>query len=374
MRRIFCCLCLVLVVAAVATAQEVGRVSVYVSLDEEFSRSILEDFGTRHNIDIEITPDTEDNKTIGLVNRIISEKENPRCDVYWNNELGQTIRLKNRGLTQAYHSPSAADIPDAFKDPEGHWTGFAARARVFIYNTTMLSADELPSGLADLTDPKWAGKVTMAKPLTGTTLTNLGALFTVWGEEKTKAWVDELLASEMYWNKGNAQVMRDVGEGRMAWGFTDTDDAHVSRYVKGHPTDIVVPGQGEGGMGTLLIPNSVLIVKDAKNLENAKKLVDFILSTEVESKLARGRSAQIPLRSSVKVPPGVLRLDKVRAIEVDWEAVGRALEDQNAYLHERFQGGDAEAGTKSQLALWLIGIPALLAVFFTFYRRKSAAQ
>jgi hypothetical protein len=70
----------------------------------------------------------------------------------------------------------------------------------------------------------------------------------------------------------------------------------------------------------------------------------------------------------------VLRLDKVRAIEVDWEAVGRALEDQNAYLHERFQGGDAEAGTKSQLALWLIGIPALLAVFFTFYRRKSAAQ
>lgn len=371
MRPFFCFLGVFF--AAIASAQDGGRVSVYVSLDEEFSRSILEDFGTRYNIDIEITPDTEDNKTIGLVNRIISEKENPRCDVYWNNELGQTIRLKNRGLTQPYYSPSAADIPASFKDIDGHWTGFAARARVFIYNTEMLSKDQLPTGLADLTDPKWAGRVTMAKPLTGTTLTNLGALFSVWGEEKTKAWVDELLDSEMYWNKGNAQVMRDVGSGRMAWGFTDTDDAHVSRHVKKHPTDIIVPDQGEGAMGTLLIPNSVLIVKDAKNLENAKKLVDFILSTEVESKLARGRSAQIPLRSSVKVPPGVLRLDQIKAIDVDWEAVGRALETQNAYLHERFQGGDAEAGKKSTVALWLIAIPALLAVAFTLYRRKPGA-
>ncbi len=127
-------------------------------------------------------------------------------------------------------------------------------------------------------------------------------------------------------------------------------------------------------MGTLLIPNSVLIVKDAKNLANAKKLVDFILSTEVESKLARGRSAQIPLRSSVQVPPGVLRLDQVKAIDVDWEAVGRSLETQNSYLHERFQGGDAESGAKSQVALWLIAIPAILAVVFTLYRRKPAAN
>lgn len=371
MRSVFCLL--LAIMASLTSAQDGGRVSVYVSLDEEFSRGILEDFGTRHNIDIEITPDTEDNKTIGLVNRIISEKENPRCDVYWNNELGQTIRLKNLGLTQAYHSKSAADIPDAFKDAEGHWTGFAARARVFIYNTEMLDKSELPSGLSDLTDPKWAGRVTMAKPLTGTTLTNLGALFSVWGEEKTKAWVDELQASDMYWNKGNAQVMRDVGSGRMAWGFTDTDDAHVSRHVKKHPTDIIVPDQGEGGMGTLLIPNSVLIVKDAKNLKNARMLVDYILSTEIESKLARGRSAQIPLRESVQVPPGVLRLDQIKAIDVNWEEVGRALETQNAYLHERFQGGDAEAGTKSNAAVWLMIVLAAVAVGFTVIRRKPTA-
>lgn len=350
-----------------------GKVSVYVSLDEEFSRGILEDFGKRHDIDIEITPDTEDNKTIGLVNRIISEKQNPRCDVYWNNELGQTIRLKNLGLTQPYYSPSAADIPDGFKDAEGHWTGFAARARVFIYNTETLDKSELPSSLADLTDPKWAGKITMAKPLTGTTLTNLGALFSIWGEKKTKSWIDDLLANDIYWNKGNAQVMRDVGAGAKLWGFTDTDDANVSRMVKKHPTDIVIPDQDEEGMGTLLIPNSVLIVKNAKNVENARKLVDFILSTEVESRLARGRSAQIPLRSSVEVPPGVLRLDQVKAMELDWEEVGRALEKYNGYLHERFQGDGTVEGAKSQVALYVMIALAVLAVAFTLTRKKPVA-
>ncbi len=89
------------------------EVRVYCSLDAEFSEVILKDFEKETGIKVLITPDVEANKTVGLVNRIISEAKNPRCDVYWNNEVAQTIRLKNKGLLQPYKSPEAAGKPAA---------------------------------------------------------------------------------------------------------------------------------------------------------------------------------------------------------------------------------------------------------------------
>ena len=79
----------------------------------------------------------------------------------------------------------------------------------------------------------------------------------------------------------NAMVMREVGNGSYAWGYTDTDDANVSR-IKNRPTAIVVPDQGEDEIGTLLIPNSVAVVKDARNLDQAKRLVDYLLSLRMK--------------------------------------------------------------------------------------------
>ena len=329
--------------STMVSAQKGGEVSVYCSLDQEFSESLLDEFAKRTGIKVRKTFDTEATKTVGLVNKIISEKENPRCDVYWNNEVGQTIRLKNMGLLEPYVSPNAATIPDAFKSPEGLWTGLAARARVIIYNRDLMAQDDLkslgmPKGLDDLTDRRWAGRVTMAKPLTGTTLTHMGALFARWGEARTKTFIERLLTNDIYWNRGNAMVMRDVREGRFAWGYTDTDDANVSR-LGGYPTDIILPDQGEGQRGTLVIPNSVMIIRGTRNLKQARQLVDFILSPEVEARLAAGRSAQIPLHPGVPVPEGGLRLDMIKAMDVDWEAVGGSITAQADYLKESFEHG-----------------------------------
>ncbi len=353
-------------------AQDKGEVSIYCSLDQPFSESLLEEFAVKTGIKVKKTFDTEATKTVGLVNKIISEEGNPRCDVYWNNEVGQTIRLKNKGLLQPYKSPNAATIPDNFKSKDGFWTGLAARARVIIYNKEQFSADTLkemglPKGLDDLTDKKWAGYVAMAKPIAGTTLTHFGSLFASWGTDTTKKWMTSIRQNNIYWTLGNAQVMRDVGAGRYAWGYTDTDDANVSK-LKGHPTAIIIPDQGEGERGTLVIPNSVMIIKGAKNLENAKKLVDFILSTEVEEKLAFGRSAQIPLHPGVKVPEGGLSLDSIKAMKVDWEAVGAAISEHGDYLHETFDG--KEDGGKTWP--WILGSVLVLGFVISLAKRSAA--
>jgi iron(III) transport system substrate-binding protein len=229
---------------------------------------------------------------------------------------------------------------------------------------------EPPKSLDALLDPQWNDRATMAKPVTGTTMTHAAALFTVWGEERTKAWLEKLQKSKIYWNRGNAQVMRDVGEGARAWGFTDTDDAYVS-LVRKAPTATVVPDQGEGGLGTLVIPNSLSIMKGAKNLENAKKLVDFLLSPEVEKMLAESNSVQIPLHPGVAVPAHIMDISKVKAMPVDWEAVADALEKHGKFLNDTFEGQVSEPGKKSSAVFIALGVVFGIVVLVILGRRSA---
>lgn len=316
-------------------------VTLYVALDEEHSKRLVSLFEERTGLTVDANYDTEGTKTVGLVNNIVAESSRPRCDVFWNNELAHTVRLAQKGLLAPYHSPSAATIPAEFKDDAGYWTGFAARARVFIVNTELVpDPAERPTSMWDLTDPKWKGRCAVARPLTGTTLTHFTALYGLLGEQKFEEWLDGLEKNEVVFLQSNGATMRTVAETAqgIAFAFTDTDDFHVA-LTKGHPVACVFPDQGEDGIGTMLIPNSVAIVRNGPHPETAKQLVDFILSEEVEGLLAAAKSAQIPVRPAVKGPeePSILGIGTFKAMAWDPEAVAQNL-DRTAELFQQRYG------------------------------------
>jgi iron(III) transport system substrate-binding protein len=127
-----------------------------------------------------------------------------------------------------------------------------------------------------------------------------------------------------------------VRKGEYAFGFTDTDDFNVAR-VDGFPVIAVYPDQGKGECGTLVIPNSVSMIKGAPHPEAAKQLIDYILSPEIEEKLAHATSAQIPLRPSVKRPdhvkvPGV----DFRVMKADFEKAADEYEKRQERFREIF--------------------------------------
>ena len=148
--RPFVSVLLWLVTVNLSVAEEVV---IYTSLDQVFSEPVLQAFEKETGIRVKAVYDVEASKTTGLVNRLIAERPNPRADVFWNSEVGRTLVLKDKGVLTPYVSPSAADIPDQFKDAEGYWTGFGARARVLIYNKDLVPEDRLPVSIFDLTDP-----------------------------------------------------------------------------------------------------------------------------------------------------------------------------------------------------------------------------
>jgi iron(III) transport system substrate-binding protein len=317
---------------------------VYVSLDQEFSAPLIQEFEKETGLKVRAEFDTEANKTVGLARRLIEEKGNVRCDVYWNNEIAQTVRLANLGLLQAYDSPSAADIPAQFRDVDRRWTGFAARTRIFIVNTDLVPDYSDIDSMWDLIDPKWAGKVGMARPLTGTTLTHAAALYQALDEAEADRYLRAIADNQskdvppIQVVSSNGQLMRLVREGVLAWGWTDTDDFNVARLA-GSPVIAIYPDQqvgpnGEEPLGALMIPNTIAIPKDAPHLDNAKRFVDWALSREMEERLAHSPSAQIPVRADVPAPAHVIR--DFRAMKISYVALGQQMSRRVETLKNMF--------------------------------------
>lgn len=316
-------------------AKPAAEVVVYSALDQEFAEPILKAYQQRTGVQIRGKYDIESTKTVGLTNLIITEKARPRCDLFWNNEILNTLRLKEMGLLTPFRPAHAGELPATFRAQDGTWYGFAARARILIVNIRLVSEADRPKGIRDLLDPRWKGKIGIAKPLFGTTATHAACLFAAWGEQEAKRFFHDLKANGVRVLSGNKQVATATGSGQIAFGLTDTDDA-MGEIDAGSPVAIVYPDRTPEGIGTLFIPNTLALIKGAPDLDAARALADHLLSPEVEAALAQGPSAQVPLLTSTEVSARVETPKTVRAMAVDFEAAARAWDQTATFLASEF--------------------------------------
>lgn len=314
------------------------EVVVYTALDSEFSQPILDEFQRQTGIRVLAKFDVESTKTVGLANALLAERSRPRADLFWNNEIMHTLRLERQGLFEPYQPLRAVEFPPQYRAADHAWHGFAARARVLLVNTTLVAEGDRPRSIEALADPRWRGRVGIAKPLFGTTATHAACLFGVWGDERARDYFRRLKQNQVQILAGNKPVAQAVSAGRLAFGLTDTDDA-IGELEVGHSVAIVYPDQDADGLGTLFIPNTLAVIRGAPHGEAARKLVDFLLSPEVEQQLASGPSAQIPLHPTVDVSS--LRIETprtIKAMDVDFSAAADQWETASRFLRDEFTG------------------------------------
>jgi iron(III) transport system substrate-binding protein len=305
------------------------EVVLFTSLDPIYSEAIAKEFEKRTNIRVKIQSDAEAAKTVGLANRLIARKEHPEADVFWNSELGQTLVLKEKGVLEKFTPQSAAEVPAAFKDADGFWTGFGARARVILYNTDLVKDADAPKSIEDLTDPRFKDKVVIARPIFGTTFSHAAALFAVWGPEKAKQFFRKLKENGAVLAAGNAMARNLVASGEKAVCITDTDDANGA-LLKGAHVKMVYPDAD--GIGTMLIPNSVSLIRNGPNPEAGRKLLEFIASNEVEGLLSRSESVQMPLREKVPAANPEFHTSKLKPMSVDWRDVTKMYPEVKTFF------------------------------------------
>jgi iron(III) transport system substrate-binding protein len=268
-------------------------VVLYTAVDEPVARPIVLEFTQRTGITVILRTDTEATKSVGLAERLEAEKDNPQADVWWGNEVFHTINLADRGVLARYESPALANIPPIYKDSQYRWAGTALRARVIARTTASPGAEAVKSvnSLLDLAHPALKGKICMARPTAGTTGGHLAALYTVWGRDKFEQFLRDLKANNIKLLGGNSVVAEYVGQGQLFAGLTDNDDVDSARR-EGGKLELILPDQNPEQIGTLAIPCTVGLIAGAKHPDAAKKLIDYLLSPEVEKMLLDAKFAR----------------------------------------------------------------------------------
>lgn len=319
-----------LIASACRDGGRVNEVVAYTSVDQVFSHPIFRHCEERIGLAVRGVFDTEETKSTGVLNRLLAESAHPQADVFWSGDPVRPFVLVERGFVQPYASPEAGALPLALRASDGMWTGFAARARVLLINNTLVPENDTPRSIRDLASPRWKGKAAIANPLFGTTTMHVAALFSAWGEEPAKAFLNQLKANGVRLASSNGEVKRWVASGEVALGLTDTDDAHEAIQA-GAPVRVVYPDRD--GNGTLVMPTVAVLIKGAPHSENGKRLIDCLLSADVERRMAEA-AAHMPLRAGVPTPRNVQPLSDVKAMPVDYRTVAQTMERIQPWLRE----------------------------------------
>ncbi len=310
-----------------ATTTGRGEVVLYSSADSDVLAEVVAAYERSGTSRVLVVTDTEATKTTGLAQRLLIERDAPKADVWWSSEALGTQTLAGRGVFREMDSTglraAIGERAGTLVSAERLWVGFAARARVIAFNTKAMTAEETPREISDLALPRFKNRIGMARPQFGTTRTHIAALVAAVGERGASELLESLKANGLRLYDGNSSVVRAIAEGEIDAGLTDSDDVWAAKE-NGWPVEMnferdSAAKEGETAApwrsrGTLVIPNTVALVKGGPNPEEAGRLAAFLLSPDVERILAASRSRNTPTLPAVLAEYPDLAFPEVWAI------------------------------------------------------------
>ena len=169
----------------------------------------------------------------------------------------------------------------------------------------------------------------IADPRFGSTSFHVAALYTVLGDEKADDFFRRLKTNDVRIVEGNSVVRDMVVRGEVKLGLTDTDDVNVALEA-GQPIAMVLPDRT--GMGVPVMPNMVSLVRGAPHPEEGQRLIDYLLSPEVERMLAESDAVQIPLHQGIAGPKNMPAIDSFKPMTLDYSTAAVRVEDVTARL------------------------------------------
>jgi iron(III) transport system substrate-binding protein len=254
-----------------------------------------------------------------LLKRVESESSNPLGDVMWGGSLGTLEPSKK--FFEVYRSPEVAGFFDDVKVPDGKVTGFTQIPSVIMINTKLIGNIKI-EGYQDLLNPALKGKIAFADPSKSSSSFEhlINMLYAMGKGDPEKGWgyVAELAKNlDGKLLSGSSAVYKGVADGEYTIGLTFEEGA--ATYVKSKaPVKIVYMKEG-----VISQTDASAVIKGAKNIENAKKFIDFISSKETQTLIA----TQLNRRSVRKdAPPGegLMPMASIKLIKGNDEVVNKS--------------------------------------------------
>lgn len=304
-----------------------NQVVLYSSLDGDVLEPLVRSAEAATGLKVLIVGDTEATKAVGLVQRLLAERERPKADVWWSSEAAGSLRLAGEGVLEPFVPEGVSDAAGwgvKFQGVRHRWHAVGQRPRVIVVNTQQVPEAQWPRTLRDLGEARFKGRVGLCDATIGTALGHLAAIYATEGEDATRAWLRALKANDVRTYPGNGAVARAVATGEIHVGVVDLDDVLAGQAndwpVAVAPMDARTSStQGLLSGGTMMTPGTIGLIAGGPNPAGGKRLIEFLCSEASERALASGPQRWVPVRTSL----ANLTLDIVPADAVvpDWDRV-----------------------------------------------------
>lgn len=295
---------------------------VYSGRSEALIKPFLEEFAEKEGLDVRIRfGDTAD-----LVGTLLEEGERTRADVFIGQDAAALERLREEGLLQPHEG--TARTPARYRADDLTWTGLSGRARVLIVR----DGAEPPSSVFDLVDPRFKGRIAAPTPRNVSLRDFISAVRVRRGDAFARRYLQGLKANDIEILASHGEVRRAVGEGEFDIGLVNHYYVELEKR-DGSDVSASYTDQEPGGFGVVFNLASAGITRASGRAENAGRLIDFLLSPEVQQRFAAA-NFEYPLLPGLKAAPGVRPLAETRTTEISYEEIARATEGTEDLLEE----------------------------------------
>lgn len=296
-----------------------GEMVLYSSQSLEWSEALIKEFMETTGIKVEIISAS----TGDLVARLSAEKDNPQADILWGGVADSYHAIPD--LLEEYVSPEREFIFEQYWDKNNKWHACDVSPNVIIYNTKLVSEEDAPKSWDDLLDPRFRGQIAFVDPAKSSAAFGalMGAVFAKGKDDgKGYEYMGRLIENmDGKFSSGSSAIIKQVADGEHAVGITYEEGA--LRYMaSGADMQLVYPEEGTnisvGGIG---------IIKNAPNMDSARKFVDFMIGKEAQIHLTttNRRSSRI----DVPAPEGLTPLEDIPAVEYDMDWVREHKDEFN---------------------------------------------
>jgi iron(III) transport system substrate-binding protein len=245
---------------------------------------------------------------------ILEEGANSPADVYIAQDAGALGALAAEGRLLPLPSDILERVAPQFKSDDGLWVGLSGRARVLAYNTLLVSEDELPASILDLTGETWAQRIGWA-PTNGSFQAHLTAMRVLLGDDAARDWLHGIAANGALAYENNRAVLQAVIDGEVEVGLIN--HYYIYPYLDQDPD---IPAAlyffPAGDPGALINVAGAGIVSTTDQPGLAQRLILFLLGEHAQQYFA-DTTYEYPLSAGVEPDPRLVQLSDIEAPEID---------------------------------------------------------
>lgn len=300
---------------------------IYSGRTEELVKPLLDQFAEESGIDIEVR--YGDSADLALV--IDQEGDKGRADVFFSQSPGALGYLTSQDRLAELPDDILDLVPAEDRSAKGTWVGVSARARVLVYNPDMVSEDELPASVLDLTDPSYAGKVGVA-PTNGSFIDFISGLRSEIGDDGAAAWLEGMADNDSPTFANNNATLEAVDRGEIPMGLVNHYYLVKARQENPdiHAENHFFPAEDEG---SLLLVSAVGMTATSTKTAEAEEFIRFLLSKESQEYFA-DETFEFPLVAGVSPAGGLPELSELPVRRLDLDTLGGELTSSIEMIRE----------------------------------------